>query len=65
MGMFDDIKKKAEELADQHGDTAKNAIDKGADFADEKTGSKYSEHIEKGAEGTKEAIDKIAGDDAE
>ena len=65
MGMFDDIRKKAEDLAEEHGDKAKDAIDKGADLADEKTGGKYSDHIDKGADTTKDAIDKMAGDDAE
>ena len=63
MGMFDDIKKKAQDLAGQHGDKAKDAVDKGADVADDKTGGKYSDHIDKGADATKDAIDKAAGDD--
>jgi uncharacterized protein YjbJ (UPF0337 family) len=63
MGMFDDIKKKAQDLAGQHGDKAKDAVDKGADYADDKTGGKYSDHIDKGSDATKDAIDKVAGDD--
>jgi len=57
MGMFDKIKDLAGEHADQVGD----AIDKVADVVDDKTGSKYSEHIETGAEKAKEFV----GDAAE
>lgn len=64
MGFFDKFKKKASDLAEEHGDTAKEAIDKGADFADDKTGGKYSEHIETGAEKAKDFVDDL-GDEAE
>lgn len=49
MGLFDKIKG----LAGQHADKVEGAIDKAADVVDEKTGGKYSEHIDKGAETAK------------
>jgi hypothetical protein len=49
MGLFD----KAKQLADQHADKVEDAIDKAADAVDEKTGGKYAEHIDKGADAAK------------
>ena len=55
MGLFDKARKLAEEHADQVGD----AIDKVADVVDDKTGGKYADKIDKGAEAAKGFI----GDD--
>ena len=55
MGLFDKAKKLAEEHAEQVGD----AIDKVADAVDHKTGGKYSDKIDKGADAAKGFI----GDD--
>jgi hypothetical protein len=67
MGLFDrfkktaeDVKAKAEDLADEHGDEAKGAIDKAADLAKDKTDQ--DARIDKGADAAKDAIDKLAGD---
>lgn len=49
MGLFDKIK----DLADEHADKVEDAIDKVADVVDDKTGGKYSEQIETGAEKAK------------
>ena len=46
MGLFD----KGKELADKHADKVEGAIDKVADVVDEKTGGKYSEKSDQGAE---------------
>jgi hypothetical protein len=68
MGLFDRLKKSAEDakdkatdLAEGHGDEAKDAIDKAADFASDKTD--HDTTIDKGADAAKDAIDKLAGDD--
>lgn len=56
MSFLDDAKnlaEKAEELAKQHPDQVKAALDKAEQFADEQTGGKYSDQI------------KAAGDKAE
>ena len=60
MGLFD----KAKDLADQgmdavadNKDTVKDGIDKGADFARDKTGGKYDDHIDTGVEKAKDVVD--------
>lgn len=70
MGLMDDLKKTAEkaagtanDLADEHGDKAKDAIDKAAELADAKTGGKHTDKIETGADKAKGVIDKMARDD--
>ncbi|HWI05087.1 MAG TPA: antitoxin [Acidimicrobiales bacterium] len=48
-GLFDKIK----DLAGQHAGKVEGAIDKVAEVVDEKTGGKYADHIDKGAETAK------------
>lgn len=60
MGLLDDLKTQAQKLAGSHGDKGKEAVDKAADIVDDKTGGKHTEHIEKGAEAGKDAIDNLA-----
>lgn len=43
MGMFDKIKKAAED----HGDKIAEGVDKATDAIDDKTGGKFSEHLDK------------------
>ena len=57
MGFLD----KAKELAGQHADKVEQAIDKAADMVDEKTGGKYADQIDKGAESAKGFV----GDDGD
>ena len=64
MGMFDKFKKKAADMADEHGDKIESGIDKAADFADDKTGGKYSDKIESGTEKAKDFLDDL-GEDSE
>ena len=54
--MMDD----AEDLVEEHDDSIKGGIDKAAEFADDKTGGKYSEHIETGKDKAHEVIDDLA-----
>ena len=65
MGLFDKVKN----LAGQHADKVDGAIDKAADMADERTGGKYADHIDKGAEAAKGFVDgdgeRVGVDDAE
>ena len=65
-GTFDRVKEAAEEATKrvrgvftEHSDKADDAIEKAGDFVDDKTGGKYSEHIDTGAEKAKEGIDKL------
>ena len=60
---LDDIKKKAADLVDEHGDKIKDGIDKVADVADDTTGGKHSDKIDAAAEKAKGAVDKLAGGD--
>ncbi len=59
MGIFDKAKKLAEDNADKLDD----AVDKVADVADDRTGGKFADQIEKGAEAAKGLADKIGGGD--
>lgn len=63
MGLFDKLKKKAEDLAEDHGDKIEDAIDKVADIADDKTGGKYSGQIDTGAEKAKDFVEDLGDDD--
>ena len=60
MGLFDDIKRTAEDVAEKHGDKIADGIDKAAELADKKTKGKHSGHIETGATKAKEAVEKLA-----
>jgi len=53
LGLFD----KAKDLLGQHADKVEDAIDKVADVVDDKTGGKYTDKIEKGAETAKGLVD--------
>ena len=56
MGIFDNI---GEQVA-QHGETIDQAIEKGAEFIDEKTGGKHSEQINQAADFVKDKVDNLA-----
>lgn len=67
MGFLDDIKGKAASLRDtardlvkEHDDKIEGAIDKAADLADDKTGGKHTDRIDKAQAKAKDAVDKIA-----
>jgi hypothetical protein len=62
MGMsdkFDDMKDKAKDQLG--GDEGAERIDQAADKADEATGGKHSEQIDKGSEAAKERAKKLGG----
>ena len=65
MGIFDKFKKKAGDLTEDHGDQVDDAIDKGADFIDDRTGGEHTDKIETGAEKAKELLDGFSDDSAE
>lgn len=56
-----DFLDKAKDLAAEHDDKVRDAVDKTAEVADDKTGGKYTEHIDKAADATDSAIDKLSG----
>ena len=41
-------------------DKVNDGVDKAADLADDKTGGKYSDHIDTGAEKAKDVVDDLA-----
>ena len=56
MGIFDNIG----EQVTQHGETIDQAIERGAEFIDEKTGGKHSEQINQAADFVKDKVDNLA-----
>lgn len=63
MSMFDDIKQKATELVDQHGEQIADGIDKAGDFVDEKTGAQYSGHVDTAQGALRDGLDGLDGQD--
>ncbi|MGD9958014.1 antitoxin [Nocardioides sp.] len=61
MGLLDDAKGKISDLVDKHGDKVADGVDKAAALADDKTGGKYSDKIEAGAQKAKDALDSLDG----
>jgi hypothetical protein len=64
MGFFDRFKKtkgQATDMADEHGDKIADGVDKATDMADDQTGGKHTDHLEK----VDDAADKLRGDEEE
>jgi MT0933-like antitoxin protein len=65
MGVMDTIKGwfgMAKDEAAAREDQVTGGIDKVADVADDKTGGKYSDHIDEGAEQAKDFVEGLDGD---
>ncbi|MET7303832.1 antitoxin [Embleya sp. NPDC005575] len=62
MGVFDNIKAKAEGLLGRHGDKADKGIDKAAEVADRKTGGTHTDKIQGASDKAKESLRKTGGD---
>ena len=69
MSIFDELKGKAEglkekaaELIHENSDKIGGAIDNAGNFIDEKTGGKFSEHVDKVQDGVKGHLNKDQGD---
>ena len=66
MGFMDSVKGligKGKDLAADNEDAIQDGIDKAADMVDDKTGGKYSDHIDTGAEKAKEVVEGLDGED--
>ena len=68
MGMFDNLKGKADQLkekasglVDQHGDKIDKGLDKAGEIVDQKTGGKYTEQIATGKAKAREQLDNLDG----
>jgi hypothetical protein len=66
MGLFDEIKDKAEELKDKavelvqgQSDKVDEAADKAGDFIDEKTGGQYADKVDLAQEKVKQVADDL------
>ncbi|MER5884008.1 antitoxin [Streptomyces sp. NPDC001941] len=60
--MFDalkNLKQKAEELAETHGDKISGGLEKVGDLVDDKTGGKYSEKIDTGVDKAQDMIERL------
>jgi len=67
MGLFDkakdlaeDLRGKAGDLADEHGDRIKQGIDRAAGVVDDKTKGRRTDTIESAAQKAKGAVDRLA-----
>ena len=63
MGMFDNMKDKATEAVDEHGDKVDGGLDKAGEFADEKTGGEHGDKIDQGTDMAKDRLDGLDGQD--
>ena len=61
---FDEIKNKVTDALGEHSDKVSDGIDKVGDFIDEKTGGKYSEHVDTAQEKAKDLVENLDGEDA-
>ena len=62
MGIGDFVDK-AKDLAADNAEKVKDGIDSAGDFVDEKTGGKFSGHVDTGADAAKDAIDGFTDDE--
>jgi hypothetical protein len=63
MGFLDDAKDKLSDAVDDHGDQIAAGIDKAAGVAEDKTGGKFDDKIEAGADKLKDGLDSLDGKD--
>ena len=59
MGALDNLKDKAQDLIEQHGDKIDSGLEKAAQIVDEKTGGKYHDKIAGGVDKAQEALDRV------
>ncbi|WP_055494322.1 antitoxin [Streptomyces sp. TP-A0356] len=60
MGLVDNLKAKASDLAQRHGGKVERGIDKAAKLVDDKTKGKYSDRIHTGTDKAKDAMERLA-----
>jgi hypothetical protein len=63
MSFLDKAKAKLTDAVDQHGDKIAEGIDKAGAFANEKTGGKHADKIDKGTVKARDALDSLDGKD--
>jgi hypothetical protein len=57
---FDKLMQQAEDLVEEHHEKIKDGVDKAGDLVDDKTGGKYSDHVDTGQDAAKGVIDDLA-----
>ncbi len=62
MGMFDDMKDKATEVAGEHSDKVEAGLDKAGEAASNATGGKFDDQIESGKEAVSDFLGDSSGD---
>lgn len=60
---MDEMMDKAKEVASDNVEKVKDAIDKAADFVDEKTGGRFSGQVDQGADAAKDAVEDFTEDE--
>ena len=58
---FDEIKNKITDLVSDNADKVSDGVDKATDFIDDKTGGKYSEHLETADDKARDLLDGLDG----
>jgi MT0933-like antitoxin protein len=58
-----DFVDKAKVMAADNKDTVKDGIEKAANVVDDKTGGKFSDQVDQGADAAKDAVDNLADDE--
>ncbi|GHJ25604.1 MULTISPECIES: antitoxin [Streptomyces] len=64
--MFDalkNLKEKAEEIAESHGDKISDGLERVGDFIDDKTDGKYSDKIDTGVDKAQDFVERLADKD--
>ncbi|WP_026875609.1 antitoxin [Jiangella gansuensis] len=59
---FDEIKNKITDAVSGNADKVGDGVDKATDFIDDKTGGKYSEHLETADDKARDFLDGLDGD---
>jgi hypothetical protein len=62
---FDEIKNKVTDMVSDNADKVSDGIDKATDFIDDKTGGKYSEHLDGVDDKARDFIDGLDGEKGE
>ncbi|MBO1269337.1 antitoxin [Arthrobacter cavernae] len=62
VGLFDDLKGKAQELIEGNEEAIKDGIERAGDFVDEKTGGKFADQVDAVQDAASDFVAKIDGD---
>lgn len=63
MGIFDDMKNKAADLVDKHGEKIAQGVDKAGEIVNDKTGGKHADKIQQATQKAKDGLGNLQGRD--